>query len=157
MKSMTPDEVSAWSPPYGRRRGWQDTLSRAGLPAPPEWKVSGQVDIEGGRASTQTLMRQAPEVTALFAASDEMAMGALLAARAAGRRVPEDLSVIGVDDHDAAEVLGLSTIRQSAGVQGGDAARVLLELIGGGEVPDPATTLHPIELVVRTSTARLAE
>lgn len=148
-----PDEVSAWSPPSGRRRGWQDTLSRAGVPVPPEWLVSGYFDIEGGRESAEALLKQAPEITAIFAASDEMAMGALIAARAAGRRVPEDLSVIGVDGHDAGEVLGLTTIRQAPLTQGEDAARFLLEMIGGAAAPEPGATLYPTELVVRTSTA----
>lgn len=148
-----PDEISAWSPPAGRRRGWQDTLSRAGVAVPPEWMVSGYFDIEGGRESTEMLLEQSPEITAVFAASDEMAMGALIAARAAGRRVPQDLSVIGVDGHDACEVLGLTTISQAPVTQGGDAARYLLDMIAGGEPPAADATLYPTELVVRTSTA----
>jgi LacI family repressor for deo operon, udp, cdd, tsx, nupC, and nupG len=148
-----PDVVSAWSPPFARRRGWQDTLSRAGLPVPPEWLVSGYFDVQGGKDSAQTLLEQSPEITAIFAASDEMAMGACLAARGAGLRVPEDLSIIGVDGHDASEVLGLTTIEQSAVTQGRDAARMLLEMISGGEPPEAGATIHPTTLVVRTSTA----
>ena len=148
-----PDVMSAWSPPIGRRRGWQDTLTRAGQAVPPEWMVSGYFDLEGGRESTARLLEQAPELTALFAASDEMAMGALLAARHAGLRVPEDLSVIGVDGHEAGEVLGLTTIAQPALEQGGSAARLLLEMIAGGAPPDPPATIYPTQLVVRSTTA----
>jgi DNA-binding LacI/PurR family transcriptional regulator len=115
--------------------------------------VTGYFDIEGGRESTATLLEQAPELTAIFAASDEMAMGTLLAARDAGLRVPEDLSVIGVDGHEVGELLGLTTIAQPAVQQGGDAARLLLAMIAGGEAPDASTTLYPTHLVVRTSTA----
>lgn len=147
-----PDLLSAWSPPVGRRRGWQDTMTRAGHTVPPEWMVNGYFDIEGGRESTTTLLQQAPEVTAVFAASDEMAMGALLAARDAGLRVPEDLSVMGVDGHEAGELLGLTTIAQPAAEQGGAAARILLDLIAGGDVPDVEATTFPTELVVRSST-----
>jgi DNA-binding LacI/PurR family transcriptional regulator len=149
-----PDTISAWSPPIGRRRGWQDALHSAGLPSPVEWLVNGYYDLEGGRESTRQLLEQAPEVTAVFAASDEMAMGAMLAARDAGLRVPEDLSVIGVDGHEVGEVLGLTTIAQPILEQGRDAADHLLTLIGGGPAPEPDSTTYPIELVVRTSTAR---
>jgi DNA-binding LacI/PurR family transcriptional regulator len=152
-----PDTVSSWSPPIGRRRGWQDALHEAGLPAPAEWLVNGYFDVEGGRESTRQMLEQAPEVTAVFAASDEMAMGAMLAAQDAGLRVPEDLSIIGVDGHELGEVVGLTTISQPILEQGSVAAEALLTLIHGGAEPDPASTSYPVELVVRTSTGPPSE
>ena len=108
-------------------------------------------DVEGGRESTRRLLDQRPDVTAIFAASDEMAMGAILAARDLGRRVPEDLSVIGIDGHDLGELVGLTTIAQSAQDQGTTAAALLLGMITG--TPAPELVIFPTELVVRTSTA----
>lgn len=151
--SGLPDLLSAWSPPIGRRRGWQDALTAAGQSVPAEWLVSGYFDIDGGRESAAALLEQAPEITAVFAASDEMAMGVLLAAREAGLRVPDDLSVVGVDGHDLDDLLGLTTIAQPAMQQGSDAARYLLEMIDTGAAPAESATLYPTELVVRTSTA----
>lgn len=150
--SGLPDEMSAWSPPLGRRRGWQDALARAGHPVQHEWIASGYFDIDGGRDSTAALLAASPELTAIFAASDELAMGALLAARDAGLRVPEDLSVVGVDGHDLGELAGLTTLAQPAMRQGADAAALLLELIGGGAAPSDEALVYPTELVVRTST-----
>ena len=148
-----PDTTSSWSPPIGRRRGWQDAIQRAGHPVEPDWVVNGYFDVEGGRESTRQLLEQAPEVTAVFAASDEMAMGALLAARHAGLRVPEDLSIVGVDGHELGEVVGLTTIAQPAALQGAEAAKILLDMVSGSDGPPAETTLYPVELVVRTSTA----
>jgi len=148
-----PDTISSWSPPIGRRRGWQEAIQRTGHEVRHEWVVNGYFDVEGGRESTRQLLEQAPEVTAVFAASDEMAMGAFLAARDAGLRVPEDLSVIGVDGHELGEVIGLTTIAQPAESQGSDAARFLLGMVNGEDGPPAETTLYPTELIVRTSTA----
>jgi DNA-binding LacI/PurR family transcriptional regulator len=94
-------------------------------------------------------------------------MGALRALREAGLRVPQDVSVIGIDDHDVSGVLGLSTVAQPAAEQGRLAARILLDPLGGRALPpavcgpvdvggtDPAATpvVLPTRLVVRDSTA----
>ena len=86
----------------------------------------------------------------MFAASDEMAMGAILALRASGRRVPEDVSVIGVDGHDLGELVGLTTMAQPANEQGAAAAEIVLDMIGGGS--PPPELIYPTVLVERTST-----
>ena len=78
-------------------------------------------------------------------------MGAILAARDLGLRVPEDLSVIGIDGHDLGELVGLTTMAQSAQEQGTTAASLLLSMITG--TPAPEQVIFPTELVVRTSTA----
>jgi len=89
-------------------------------------------------------------VTAVFAASDEMAMGVILAARDLGLRVPEDLSVIGVDGHDLGELVGLTTMAQAAVDQGVTAATLLLDMLTG--TPVPAAVVYPTTLVERRST-----
>ena len=114
--------------------------------------ANGGFDVEGGRSSTRELLRRRPDVTAIFAASDEMAMGAILAARDLGLDVPGDLSVIGVDGHDLGELVGLTTIGQDAYQQGADASMLLMEMINGAPVPESLT--YPTHLVRRTSTAR---
>ncbi|MEK8226327.1 substrate-binding domain-containing protein [Oerskovia sp. M15] len=108
-------------------------------------------DVAGGRSSTAELLRRRPDITAIFAASDEMAMGAILAARDLGLDVPGDLSVIGVDGHDLGELVGLTTIGQDAFQQGADASMLLMEMINGAPVPESLT--YPTHLVRRSSTA----
>ena len=90
----------------------------------------------------------------MAAASDEMAIGVMAAARAEGLRIPEDLSVIGIDDHALSNVLGLTTVRQDVAAQGRQAAEILLHALGV-DTPDGTETevVVDTELVVRRSTA----
>ena len=96
------------------------------------------------------LLRQRPDLTAVFAASDEMAMGAILALRDMGLRIPQDLSVVGVDGHDLGELVGLTTMVQPALDEGATAATLLLEMITGSPVPDDV--VYQTELLDRGST-----
>jgi DNA-binding LacI/PurR family transcriptional regulator len=89
--------------------------------------------------------------TAVFAHSDEVAVGAMRTVRRLGLRVPEDISIIGIDDHPVAELTELTTIRQPVHEQGRLAGRMVSSLINGEAVP-PSVVL-PTELVVRRSTA----
>ncbi len=145
-----PDDIAPWSPPVERAAGWRAALAEAGLAPDPGLEAHGNFDVEGGRAATRDLLDRVPDVTAVFAASDEMAMGAMLALRDAGRRVPEDVSVIGVDGHDLGELVGLTTMAQPAEDQGAAAAQLVLEMIGGEE--PPAELVYPTVLVDRGST-----
>lgn len=152
----TPDDLRSWTPPVDRRRGWAGALHEAGVEAVPSWEEFGFFDIVGGTQSTHRLLDRHPELTALFVASDEMAMGAMLAARERGLRVPEDLSLIGVDGHDISELVGLTTMAQPVERQGAEAAAIVLELIDEGRagVSDaPRAVTFPTSLVVRTTTA----
>ena len=90
--------------------------------------------------------------TAVFCCSDEMAIGAMQVARDAGLRVPEDLSVVGFDDHDVSEYVGLTTIRQDVVGMGERAATMLLGVIAAPD-GDASHERHPARLVVRRSTA----
>jgi DNA-binding LacI/PurR family transcriptional regulator len=92
-----------------------------------------------------------PAPTAVLGMSDELALGVVDAARAAGLTVPGDLSVAGFDDAPAATPRGLTTVRQPLIEKGRVAGRMLLEAIAGGT---PADVRLPTELVVRDSTAR---
>jgi DNA-binding LacI/PurR family transcriptional regulator len=99
------------------------------------------------------LLEADPRPTAVFAASDEMAVGAVHAVREAGLRVPEDISVIGIDDHEMSEFFGLSTVAQPVHEQGQLAANLLLEALSDGDgAHRPRTLTVPTRLVVRTTT-----
>ena len=81
-------------------------------------------------------LREPP--TAVFAHSDEVALGAIRTIRRAGLRVPEDISVIGIDDHPLAELTDLTTVRQPVYEQGMLAARMVLGLLRGEESTGPS-------------------
>lgn len=138
--------------PELRRDAYRRTLDRHGAPVRREWEVAGGFTIAGGAEAGHRLLTLDHRPTAVFAASDEMAMGVLVAARDLGLRIPEDLSVVGFDDHDAALPLGLTTVRQPAFAEGATAAGFLLDEMTGQ--PDlPGGWLAPVELVVRDTTA----
>lgn len=139
--------------PLGRLRGFEKAMRSAHLPVRPEWVIPGGFSLPEGRAAMNRLLdRPGPRPTAVFAGSDEMAMGAILAAGDHGLRVPEDLSVIGIDDHDFAACFGLTTMAQNPFEQGAVATRILLDELGGGE-PKAGSVRSSAHLVVRTSTA----
>lgn len=146
----SPDDDIPWSPGYLRRVGWQQELAARGLDADASLVRDGEFSLTGGRRAAHALLDLRPDVTAVFAASDEMAMGVLLAAEDRGLRVPAQLSLVGFDGHELGPVVGLTTIAQDALQQGVDAAALLLELMAGREVP--ACTLYPTHLVVRRTT-----
>ena len=93
-------------------------------------------------------------------ASDEMGFGAIQAARYLGLRVPQDVSVIGIDGHPLGEFYGLSTVHQSVQKQGAKAADALIDILESNDPRDQENfeemTNWPIELVVRSSTAKRA-
>jgi DNA-binding LacI/PurR family transcriptional regulator len=118
--------------------------------------------IEGGfRAAKQLLGRPGERPTAIFAASDEMAIGALLAARELGYRVPEDLSVVGIDGHELGEFFRLTTVDQFPLGQGERAADAILDELEAKDAGAPKDQTGeeprrlPFELIVRGTTARL--
>lgn len=149
----------SWSPPVARHAAWRVALEDACVAAEPGWAVDGAFDVNGGREAAHRLLDTHPEITALFAASDEMAMGAVLAARERGLDVPGELSVIGIDGHDLGELVGLTTVAQDPARQGAEAARLLLADIalwatpGADRVSGALQVLHATHLVTRSSTA----
>lgn len=145
------DAMSEWAPGADRRTGWRQAMRAAGLTPDEHVVVQGDFQVDASRTASIGLLRAHPDLTAVFAASDEMAMGVVLAARDLGLRVPEDLSVIGIDGHELGELIGLTTIAQPVQAQGTAAAQLLLAMITGRPAPDQV--IFPTELVVRTSTA----
>jgi LacI family transcriptional regulator, repressor for deo operon, udp, cdd, tsx, nupC, and nupG len=142
--------------PTTRRLGYQAALADAGLPDDPALFQAGDFTMQGGYAAAKQLLG-APHnrPTAIFAASDEMAIGAILAARDLGLDVPRDVSIVGIDDHDLAPFFQLTTVAQYPMLQGRMAVDVLMqELHPGHPEPDSLNTPLPFDLVVRSSTAR---
>ena len=137
--------------PEQRRLGYEDALRDASLRIDPGLVAHGDGSAGGGARALSTLITRSDPPTAVFCMSDEMAFGALQAARSAGMAVPGDLSVIGFDDHDLADALGLTTMRQSVAEMGVRAAEEVLALIDGQEAPRHITWEVP--LVVRATTA----
>ena len=137
--------------PNERRAGFDDALAERGLVARPEHLVSGRFTVDSGRSAMDDLLAGRVRPTAVFAASDEMAIGALDSLRRHGLRAPEDVSVVGFDDHDLAEAVGLTTVRQPVVDMGGRAAALLLAELSEGR-PDGGSVVFPTELVVRAST-----
>ncbi|MFB7894557.1 LacI family DNA-binding transcriptional regulator [Microbacterium sp. NPDC056044] len=133
-----------------RERGWRDALTAAGAAVPPV--ARGDWTSASGFAAASTLLEAG--ATAVFAANDQMALGALRAVAAAGRAVPGDVSVVGFDDvADAADYRPpLTTVRQDFDALGARAVAALIEGIEGG-APAGFETV-PTRLVVRESTAR---
>jgi LacI family transcriptional regulator, repressor for deo operon, udp, cdd, tsx, nupC, and nupG len=145
------DDPMRFTPPLHRRTGYQEALLARGVELEPELEVLGYFTADGGRAAAERLLALRDRPTALFAESDEMAYGALRAARRAGLTLGTDLAVIGFDDQANAELMDLSTIRQPVSEQALDVTTRLLAAIGD-EAADPSTVVLPTELVVRGST-----
>lgn len=130
-----------------RERGWREAHAAAGADAPEI--VRGDWSAASGHEQVSRMLA-AGEVTALFAANDQMALGALRAVAESGRRVPDDIAVIGFDDiADAADFQPpLTTVRQDFDALGEHAVRALVTAIEGG---DSADLLLAPQLVVRAS------
>ncbi|WP_300012398.1 LacI family DNA-binding transcriptional regulator [Pseudonocardia sp.] len=136
--------------PTDRHRGYRRELAAAGIAADPALETVGGFTVRGGMAAMARLLPARP--TAVFAASDEMAMGAVHVARQEGLRVPEDLSVIGIDDHEMSELFDLTTVAQPVEEQGVLAAEMLLAALADPAAEPPVITVAT-RLTVRGTTA----
>jgi DNA-binding LacI/PurR family transcriptional regulator len=146
--------VLDFTAPAARLSGYHAALAAAGLRPDPALEADGEFSVAGGSRAGFELLGRPDRPTAVFAASDEMAIGVLRAARDLGLRVPEDLSVIGVDDHEMAEIFDLTTVAQPVLEQGRVAAQQVLAALTGGAGWAPEQVVLPTEIVVRRTTAR---
>ncbi len=137
-----------------RLKGFRQALASAGLSHEQDF-LADDFDMSGGyRSGRRALRDPATRPTAIVAASDEIATGALMAARELGLRIPEDLSIIGVDGHPLADTFGLSTMAQHPAQQGAMAvAQALAQLGGGWDERENAHLELEVDLIVRDSTA----
>jgi DNA-binding LacI/PurR family transcriptional regulator len=157
-----------------RQAGFENEMKKAGAPIRPEWIIASDFTLQDAYQKARSLLAMPERPTAVFAASDEMAIGVILAARDLGLQVPHDLSVVGIDGHELGETFGLTTIQQFPRQQGQKAARKLLQKLskktgpfdeanesGGNGMPTTAESQSPdkshelldTEFLVRHSTA----
>lgn len=149
-----------WWSAQQRRTGWQEALEEAGLPIEKDLHVEGTWSAASGERGMRRLLDQHPDIDAVFACNDQMALGALKAAREMGRQVPKDLAVIGFDDAPEAAFFcpPLSTVRQDLSQLGRSSVRELERMIEARQEEEvdiePKTILLEPELVVRESSVR---
>jgi DNA-binding LacI/PurR family transcriptional regulator len=162
-----PDGPEHFRVPRLRAQGYTEALRSAGLEVLPSWQLDGRYTARGGElAMTALLSQPGGRPTAVFCQSDEMAFGALKALRRSGLRCPDDVSVVGMDDHELAETFDVTTVAQPVAKQGAQAARWLIEQLAQvrqvEEEPGPPTQAgdggssdvnwHEVRLVLRGST-----
>ncbi len=140
---------------YGDTRrllGYRTAMAMAGLAEFAE-HIPCDVDMPDGYAvAVDFLSSSRARTTAIVAVCDEVAIGAVIAARRQGLGVPNDLSVIGIDDHAHAEMFSLTTLRQNPREQGETAVELLTRLIADPTSP-PERVWAPATMVIRNSTA----
>jgi DNA-binding LacI/PurR family transcriptional regulator len=140
--------------PLERRRGFLDALRDAGIESHDDWMLTGRFSLTASRDVVNELLdRPGPRPTAIFANSDEMALGAMLAALDHRLSIPGDLSIMGIDNHDLSESFGLTTMAQDPFEQGALGARILLDDLNGGPLKRKTSVRAPAQLLERTSTA----
>jgi LacI family transcriptional regulator len=155
---------SPWWAARERQQGWQAALRAHGIQPEPQWAVAGDWTARSGEQGLYALLQQCPDIEAVFASNDQMALGVLHAAHRLGRRVPDDLAIVGVDNQPEAAHYWppLTSVRQRLLEAGGLAVRQLAGLIqaeqqpehSAGGAPPEGTWLQP-ELVVRASSRAL--
>jgi len=142
-----------WVATEDRRRGYHAALAAAGILPDAGLEVEANFEIGGGRSAARRLLDLANPPTAIFAFNDNLAIGAIQAARANGLRVPEDVSIVGFDDVELATIVSptLTTVRQPLAEMGRTAVSLLMRLLERQRFE----TLHVelgTRLVVREST-----
>jgi LacI family transcriptional regulator len=150
--------LSHTRPAADRLLGYRAELQELGLEPRAEYEVPGDFYIESGEAAMRTLLSLPEPPTAVFAASDMMAVGAIQAIEDTGLRCPDDIAIVGFDDIQLAELVSpaLTTIRQDKRELGTAAARSLVQLIDDTGAA-PHVSVLPVELIVRESSGAAKE
>ena len=135
-----------------RLDGYHRGLDDAGLDGEEGLVAHGDFSEASGVAAMQALLARRPDIDAVFTASDPMAFGAMRAIKDAGRRIPEDVAVVGFDGSPMARYTDppLSTVHQPVEAMGREMSRLLLSRIAGEPIAQPAVILAP-DLVVAES------
>jgi LacI family transcriptional regulator len=138
-----------------RLEGFHAAMAAAGRAVEPELVALGDEawSVESAREATQRLLAQTPRPTAVVAAGDTLAMGAIKAARATGLRLPEELAVVSFDDPFFADLLDppITALARNEHKLGELAASLLIHAIETGQAGPPAELRLPMELIVRRS------
>jgi LacI family transcriptional regulator len=137
-----------------RLRGCRRALEESGIGLASDLVAEGGDEVAAGLAAVPDLLQGHPDLTAVFCHNDLAAIGALIALRNAGRRVPDDCSVVGCDDLDAAAYTNppLTTVHIPFYESGAEAMRMLLGMVASGSTSAKGVAL-PVRLVRRASTA----
>jgi DNA-binding LacI/PurR family transcriptional regulator len=138
-----------------RLKGYRKALKSAGIPFRPDYHAQGEHGRYEARRLAHEMLQLPDRPTAILAASDTQALGVLEGAQDLSLRVPEDLSVIGYDDIEIAEYMGLTTVRQLLYESGKRGVELLLEVLADPMAPPLCETM-PTELIVRHTTAASA-
>ena len=154
LMSGRPDDPFNFSVPQDRRRGFMQVLAESGLEWLPSREVHGDFTMNTASRAMDDLLARPNRPTAIFCESDEMAFGAMQAARRHGLSVPDDISIIGFDGHEMSEYSDLTTIEQPVQLMGEMAAWSIMERLRKPNAEVPSLVL-PTTLVVRNSTKRL--
>ncbi len=136
-----------------RLAAFRRALDEAGLPAPDEYVVAGDWTVETGQRGIRELLSLAEPPTAVFAASDTIAIGAMEAAESMGRRIPDDVAIVGFDDIPEAQWVRprLTTVAQYPGEMGERLATALFERIDGKEDIERRVFEVPCRFIERES------
>ncbi|MBK6887498.1 MAG: LacI family DNA-binding transcriptional regulator [Tetrasphaera sp.] len=143
------------STPSVRVEAFHAAIDESGLTPHPEWAIASEWTADAAARRVEQILRAEHRPTAILAASDEMAVGVIGAARWIGLEIPDDVSVMGIDDHTFAAVLGLTTIHQDVRAQGRAAVALLVSAMRG-ETPTTPDVEIPTYLIARETTAPLA-
>ena len=148
-----------WWEAAERESSWRSTMEQAGLDNLDELAVVGDWSAASGEVGFHSLYKQAPDIEAVFASNDQMALGALRAARRVGMRVPEDLAVVGFDDIPEAAYFypSLTTIRQdpkAVGALAVERIHCMIQALQGDENMNLGASWVKPRLVVRKSSVK---
>jgi DNA-binding LacI/PurR family transcriptional regulator len=141
-----------WLEAAARRQGWAMALEERGCPV-PTLMVEGDWTARSGYQASRVMLAESPTPTAIFVANDQMALGLLRALHEAGRRVPQDVSVVGFDDLPESGYFTppLTTVRQDFPELGQRIMALVLRVLAG-ELDASEPLVEPL-LIVRSSTA----
>ncbi len=154
----------SWSEACDRVTGWREMLAERGLERSDDLVFEGDWSPASGEAGLRELLRRRPDIDGVFASNDQMALGVLHAAHSAGKRIPEDLSVVGVDGIAEGSSFWppLTTVRQPLAQAGALAVEAIVRTIRAtrgriraDEAPGSQPSLLQPELVVRESSRRV--
>jgi DNA-binding LacI/PurR family transcriptional regulator len=146
------DDPLKFSVPQERLLVYQSALNQYEIEIRPELQVAGNFSFAGGAEATVDLLSVHSPPTAILTFSDEMAIGAMKTIREMNLKIPEDISVIGFDDHEVAEFVGLTTIKQPVALYGEKAATILLDQIDSKEKHDLIHVTFDTKMIVRSTT-----
>ncbi len=142
--------------PSGRSEAYHRALADAGIAPDPRLVITTNWGGVNGAEAMARLLSLSHRPTAVYAHSDEVAAGAMRTIRRTGLRIPEDISIVGIDDHPMAELLDLTTVHQPVVEQGRTAAGIVLDLLRDKSRSTARSITLPTHLVVRRSTTSVA-